>query len=159
MVGTIFRAFVVFAIVVAITGVLGLVIMAGVAGTHDVVPIPVPSTSYLSGLQGDHTSAFRVPLSYNTYRDIDYVANAAYPLGGKEIYRGDGEVVYEGYRGGIRYYTAYMLDHKTSPNTLTVVTLVRLHTDKSKYLWKVLRPIHKRLAPYLLDRMAQAAPD
>lgn len=159
MIGTIFKALSIFIVVVAITGFVGLFIMAGVASTHDVVPIPVPSQSYLATLQGDYTAAFRAPLMYNTYRTIDRVAEEAFVLGGKEIHRGEDEVVYEGYRGGIRYFTSYMLDRKTNPNTLTTVTLVRLHGTKSAYLWKAIRPVHKRLAPYLLDRMAQAAPD
>jgi hypothetical protein len=157
MLGTIFRSFVVLVIVLAITGFVGLFIMAGVASTHDVVPIPVPSSSYLAALKGDYTSAFRVPLTYNTYRDIAEVAEQAYRLGGREIHRGEHEVVYEAYRGGIRYFTAYLFDSATDPNTLTVVTLVRVHGTRAAWLWKLARPVHKRLSPYLLDRMAQAA--
>lgn len=159
MVGTILKAFVAILFVVAFVGLLGLFIMAGVAGTHDVVPIPVPSVSSLSSLKYDYVDAYRAPLTYNTYRSIDRVAAEAYPLGAVETYRDENELVFEGYKGGIRYFISYMLDRKTNPNTLTVITLVRLHGSKSGYLWTVLRPVHKRLAPYLLDRMAQAAPD
>jgi hypothetical protein len=158
MVRTILRVFLVLGILLVFTGVMGVFIMAGVATAHDVVPIPVPSPSYLSSMQGDYKRAFRVPLTYNTFKDIESVAEHAYPLGGVEVYRSEQEVVYEGYRFGIRYYTSYMLDRSTGPNTLTIVTLVRLHGTRSGYLWRVIRPVHKRLAPYLLDRLAQAAP-
>lgn len=158
MVGTILRALVVFIVVVAITGFLGLFIMAGVASTHDVVAVPVPPDSYVATMKADYTSAFRAPLTYNSYRDIEGVAQEAFRLGGKEVYRGEKEVVYEGTRAGIRYFTSYMLDRSASPHTLTMVTMIRLHGTNSGRLWRVLRPVHKRLAPYLLDRMAQAAP-
>lgn len=157
MVATILRVFFAFAIAVAIAGVIGVFVMAGVASTHDVVPIPVPSGTYLSNLKYDYIDAYRAPLTYNTYRDIDQVAAQAFRLGAAEIYRSEEEIVFEGYRGGVRYYIGYLLDRKTSPNTLTVVTMVRTHGTRGAYLWKVARPLHKRLAPYLLDRMAQAA--
>lgn len=157
MIGTIFRALIVLIVVVAITGFIGLFIMAGVASTHDVVAIPVPADSYLATMKSDHASAFQVPLDNNTYRDIDRVAEEAFRLGGKEVYRGEKEVVYEGYRGGLRYFTSYILDKEATPNTLTLVTRVRVHGPRSGHLLRALRPVHKRLAPYLLDRMAQAA--
>ncbi|MDH4037083.1 MAG: hypothetical protein OEX18_11580 [Candidatus Krumholzibacteria bacterium] len=159
MVGTILRAFVAIAVIVAFAGLVGIFIMAGVASTHDVVPIPVPSTSYLASYQNDYMDAYRAPLVYNTYRNIDRVAENAYHFGAREIYRDEDEVVFEGYRGGIRFFISYMLERKTNPNTLTVVSMARVHGRRSVYLWKLVRPIHKRLAPYLLDRMAQAAPD
>lgn len=159
MVGTILKACVVIVVVVAIAGLLGVFIMAGVAGVHDVVPIPVPSHSYLNNFQGDYVDAYRAPLQNNTYRDIDQVAGEAFRLGAVEIYRDEQEVVYEGYRGGIRYYISYLLDKTTGPNTLTMVTLIRVHGTRAEWLWKPGKPIHKCLAPYLLDRMTQAAPE
>ncbi|HEX5131718.1 MAG TPA: hypothetical protein VFX92_04425 [Candidatus Krumholzibacteria bacterium] len=159
MFGTFFRAVVVALIVVAIVGYIGLFIMAGVAGTHDVVPIPVPSTSYLSVMMGDYKDAYRAPLEYNTYRNVDHLAENAFKNKGKEIFRDDDEIVFEGYHFGIRYFNDYLLDRSTSPHTLSMVTVVRIHEKRGKYLWKFFKPIHRRLAPYLVDRMAQAAPD
>ncbi len=159
MAGTFFRTLAVLALVVAIVGLIGLFIMAGVAGTHDVVSIPVPSDGYLAGMKHDYTDAYRAPLRYNTYRDIDRLSREAFRLGGAEVYRSENEIVYEGYRAGIRYYLSYTLDWKTSPNTVTMVTLVRVHGTNAEYAWKAVKPIHKLLSPYLLDRMAQAATD
>ena len=159
MAGTFLRTIIVLALVVAIVGLIGLFIMAGVAGTHDVVSVPVPSDGYLASLKHDYVDAYRAPLRFNTYRDIDRLSREAFRLGGVEVYRSEHEIVYEGYRAGIRYYLSYTLDWKTSPNTLTMVTLVRLHGTDAEYAWKAVKPIHKRLSPYLLDRMAQAATD
>ena len=159
MIGTVLRAFVAAAVVIAIVGLIGVFIMAGVAGTHDVVPIPVPSASYLSNFKYDYIDAYRAPLTNATYRDIERLSAETFRLGAVEIYRDEQEIVYEGFRGGIRYYISYLLDRNTGPNTLTMVTLVRIHSTRSEYFWKVARPIHKRLAPYLLDRITQAAPD
>jgi hypothetical protein len=159
MVRSILKAFIAVAIIVAFVSLVGVFIMAGVAGTHDVVPIPVPSGSSLSTMKSDYADAYRAPLTYNTYRNIDRVAEHAYHTGAVEVSRNENEIVFEGYRGGVRYFISYMLDRQTTPNTLTVITLVRVHSTTGDYLWKVVRPVHKRLAPYLLDRMAQGAPD
>lgn len=158
MIGNVLRAIVILIIVLAITGFVGLFIMAGVASTHDVAPVPIPTDSHLASMKSDYESAYRVPLTYRSYRDIDGVAEEAYRLGGREIYRDEKEVVYEGYRSGIRYFTSYILERRTSPTTLTMVTRVRVHEPKGGWLWRAARPVHKRLAPYLLDRIAQAAP-
>ena len=159
MAGTFFRSLAVLVLVVAIVGLIGLFIMAGVAGTHDVVRIPVPSDGYLSTMKHDFVDAYRAPLRFSTYRDVDRLSREAFRLGGVEVYRSEHEIVYEGYRAGIRYYLSYTLDWTTSPNTLTMVTLVRVHGTNAEYAWKAVKPIHKRLSPYLLDRMAQAATD
>jgi hypothetical protein len=159
MIGTILKACVVIIVVVTIAGLAGVFIMAGVAGVHDVVPIPVPSHLYIGNFQGDYIDAYRAPLLNHTYHDIEQVAGEAFSLGGVEIYRDDQEIVFEGYRGGIRYYISYFLDKTTGPNTLTMVTLIRVHGNKGPWLWRLTKPVHKCLAPYLLDRMAQAAPD
>lgn len=159
MLATMMKALIAGLVVIAIAGFIGLFIMAGVAATHDVVRIPVPSGSHLAPLKADYADAYLAPLEYNTYRSIEGVTANAFRHGGKEIFRSENEVVYEGYRLGVRYFTSYRLDRTTSPNTLALITVVRIHEPKGKYAWRAFRPVHKRLAPYLLDRMAQAAPD
>jgi hypothetical protein len=159
MIGAIFRAAVATLIVVAIAAVLGLVVMAGVAATHGVVHIPVPSSSYLSSVKADHIDAYRAPLEYNTYRDIARLTAFIQHNGERETYRSDDEIVYEGRAPGVTYFVSYILDRTTNPQTLSMVTAVRIHDRKGRYFWKVFRPVYRRLAPYLLDRLAQSAPD
>jgi hypothetical protein len=159
MIGAIFRAAIATLVVVAITGALGLIVMAGVAATHGVVHIPVPGTSYLSSIQADYVDACRAPMEYNTYRDITRVTAFIQHNGERETYRSDYEIVYEGRAPGVTYFVSYMLDRTTSPHTLSMVTAVRIHNRKGSYFWTAFRPVYRRLAPYLLDRLVQAAPD
>jgi hypothetical protein len=161
MIGTVLKAFVVIAVVVAITTVVGVFIMAGVAGTHEVVPIPVPSYSYVANhvLEPDYLDCYRAPLEFTTYINIERVIEHAPHKGEKEVYRDEKEVVYEGHAVGLQYFRSYILDRGTVPATLSIVTAVKIEEKKGRHFWRLIRPIHKRLAPFMLDRMAQSAPD
>lgn len=161
MIVSVFKAIVVAAIVVVVTVIIGIFIMAGVAGTHDVVPIPVPSYSYISSYEhsADYVDCYRAPLEYNTYRNLDRVIEGVPHKGEREVYRNEMEVVYEGHAVGLHYLLSYILDRSTDPATLSIATAVNITEKKGRYYWKVIRPIHRRLAPFLLDRMAQLAPD
>jgi hypothetical protein len=98
-------------------------------------------------------------MRYSTYSNIDRVAERAFHKGRSEAFRDAHEVVFEGRLIGLHYYVSYVLTRETSPNTLALATSVRFEDKKGKYVWKVLRPIYRRLAPFMLDRMAVAAPD
>ena len=160
MLGTLFKVLFLTVFVLAITGGLGLVIMAGVAGTHDVKPIPVPAGSSLSVIadQWDYSDAFRRPMEFNSYRDIHQVIENAPVKGDGEIYRTATEVVYAGTVPGMQYQVAYILDRTGFPPAIELVTAYKFKDPKDRYLWKVYRPIHRCLAPYLLDRLGSRAP-
>jgi hypothetical protein len=160
MLGTLFKVLVVTVIVLAITAFLGLVIMAGVAGTHDVKPIPIPKHTTLATLASawDYADAFRAPMEYVSYRDIhEIIANVSIK-GDGEIHRSAKEVVFAGKLPGINYQVAYMLDRESFPPALQLVTIYKVKDRKGRLLWKVWRPIHRCLAPYMLDRLAARAP-
>jgi len=155
MIAAIFRATILTLAVVAFVAVLGLFVMAGVASVHG---IPVPSTSFVASLQADYSDAYRAPLEFNTYRDIAQLTEYISHNGERESYRGDNEIIYEGRAPGIQYFVSYILDKTTVPQTLTMVTSVRLLNRRGRYFWTVFKPIYHRLAPYLVDRLVQAAP-
>jgi hypothetical protein len=161
MIATVFRAFAVAVIIIALVAGFGLFIMAGIAATHNVVRVPVPSSSYLTSLtqHSDFSTAYRAPLDLNTFRNINEVAAYAFFRGDRELARTDDEVVYTGSQFGLHYFFSYMLDKQANPQTLTVVTLVRFRNQKGRYAWQIVGRIQHRLIPYLLDRMAQLAPD
>jgi hypothetical protein len=130
--------------------------------THDVVPIPVPSYSYIVNQLGpvDYTDCYRAPLEFTTYIKLDSVIEHAFHKGDREVYRDrEREVVYEGHALGIQYFISYILDRGTNPATLSIATAVRTHDKKGRRCWAVIRPIYRRFAPFMLDRMAQSAPD
>jgi hypothetical protein len=149
------------AFVVLITCAVGLFIMAGVAQTHDVVRIPVPSGSYIAGALGtpDYTDAYIAPMPFRSFGNIDRVAQQAFHRGDREVYRGKNEVAYEGKKAGVEYIVSYILAKDTSPQTLTVATAVKTGDKKSRYYWRVAKQVHRRLMPYLVDRMVTSAPD
>jgi hypothetical protein len=160
MLGTLFKVIIIAAIVLAITGGLGLVIMAGVAGTHDVKPIPVPKESSIYGLaqEWDYADAFRRPMEFSAYRDIKQVSENAPIKGDGEIHRTTKEVVYAGKLPGMNYQVAYLLDRDSFPPAVEMVTVYRIKDKKGKYFWKVFRRVHRCLAPYMLDRLGSRAP-
>jgi len=160
MIGTFFKAVVITVIVLAITAGLGLVIMAGVAGTHDVKPVPVPPDSGIASLaeQWDYGDAFHRPMEFNSYRNIDQVVDNIPFKGDDEVHRSNTEVVYAGTLPGINYQIAYSFDRDNFPPSVTLVSAYRIKDGTGRYFWKLWKPIHRCLAPYLLDRLAERAP-
>jgi hypothetical protein len=161
MIATAFKALVVAMVIVALFAAFGLFVMAGIAATHDVVRVPIPTSSYLTPFaeRSNFSVAYRAPLEYNTFKDINQVAAYAFFRAQHEIARSDSEVVYSGARLDLHYFVSYILGKQTSPPTLTVVTVVRFRNRTGRYVWEVLGRVHHRLVPYLLDRMAQLAPE
>lgn len=160
MLGTLFKVVFLTLFVLAITGGLGLVIMAGVAGTHDVKPIPIPKDSSLATLaaQWDYADAYRRPMEFNSYRDINQVIDNVSVKGDGEIHRSAKEVVYSGSVPGMNYQVAYSLDRDGFPPAVQMVTVYQFKDSKGKHLWKVYRLMHRCLAPYILDRLGSRAP-
>lgn len=158
--GTLFKALFFTLFVLAVTAGLGLVIMAGVAGTHDVKPVAIPRDTSLASIaaQWDYADAFRRPMEFNAYRDIDQVISNVSVKGDGEIHRSKNEVVYSGTVLGMNYQVAYILDRDQYPPALMLVTAYRFKNPKQKSLWKVYRPVHRCLAPYILDRLGSRAP-
>jgi hypothetical protein len=160
MLGTLLKAIFITLIVLLVTAGVGLVIMAGVAGTHDVKPVPVPKDSSLSMIaaQWDYADAYRRPMEFNSYRDINQVIENVSVKGDGEIHRSKKEVVFAGSVPGMNYQVAYYLDREGFPPAIQMVTVYRFKDSKGKHLWKVYRPIHRCLAPYILDRLGSRAP-
>jgi hypothetical protein len=79
--------------------------------------------------------------------------------GDAELHRTDREVVYGGSFPGLTYQVGYLLDRDVYPPTIAMVTAVKITDKKGRYLWAVLKPVHRCLAPYLLDRLASQAPN
>lgn len=160
MLGTLFKVTLLTLLVLAITGGLGLVIMAWVAGTHDVKPIPIPKDCSIAVIarHWDYADAYIRPMEFSSFRDIHQVMEYVPVKGDGEIHRSANEVVYAGTIPGMTYQVAYMLDRESFPPTMRMVTAYRFKDSKGKYLWKVYGPIHRCLAPYLLDRLGSRAP-
>lgn len=156
--GLILRIILIVAVFLLGVGVLGLLIMSGVAAGHGVERIPIPLHSYAAyGAAGaDYSDAYQAPMVYASFRTIEEVAANAFQKG-QEIFRTDDEVVYEGEAPGLHYTISYMLARASDPPTITVVTKVYYTTRAGSWYFRVVRPIHRRLIPIMVDRMAQAA--
>jgi hypothetical protein len=161
MIGTILKILLLGALVVLIALSVGLFIMAGVAQSHDVVRIPLPPSTFIAGTATDSNGAdaFVAPLRHSSYRSIDRVAQFAFHKGQREVYRDDHEIAYEGETAGVHYYISYIIARDTSPVTLVAATTVQTKDRKGRYYWKVFKHVHRRLMPYMLDRMTIMAPD
>lgn len=161
MIGAILKIVLLGVFVVLIASAIGLFIMAGVAQSHDVVRIPLPSSSFIASTAPNSAGAdaFVAPMRYSTYRDIDRVAQLAFHKGQREVFRNDTEVAYEGETAGVHYYISYILVRDTSPPTLVAATTVQTKDKKGRYCWKAFEQVHRRLMPYMLDRMIIMTPD
>jgi hypothetical protein len=161
MIGTFLKVVVVTLVVIAITALIGLIIMAGVAGTHGVERVDIPANSYLadSVSSADYADAYRIPMEFVAYREIHQVIQNAAFKGDDEVHRSETEVVYEGTAPGLRYHVAYILNREQVTPTLAMVTTVRILNREGRYFWTLVRPIHRCLAPYMLDRLASRATD
>ena len=158
--GTLIKGLFILLVVLVIVSAGGLVIMAGVAGTHDVKRIPVPKecSLYTLSTMWDYSDAYRRPMEFNSYHNIKQVADNVTIKGDGEIHRSDKEVVYAGHLPGIDYQAAYLLDRSGFPPAVELVTCYRLKSTQGRYLWKVFRRVHRGLAPYMLDRLGERAP-
>jgi hypothetical protein len=158
--GTLFKALFIALIVLALTGAAGLAIMAGVADTHDVKSIPIPKDSslYTMSSMWNYADAYRRPTEFNSYRDLKQMIDDISIKGDGEIHRSANEVVYAGHLPGINYQVAYRLDRSGFPPAIEMVTAYRFQNREGRYLWKVFRPVHRCLAPYMLDRLGSRAP-
>ena len=158
--GTLFKVLIVAVIILGLTTAAGLAIMAVVAGTHDVKSIPVPKASslYTMSTMWDYADAYKRPMDFNAYRNIKQVEENVTIKGEGEVHRSASELVYAGKLPGIDYQVAYLLDHSGYPSAIEIVTVYKLKNRQGRYLWKVFKPIHKCLAPYMLDKLGSRAP-
>lgn len=161
MIGIVIKIVLLGAFLVLVACAIGLFVMAGVAQSHDIVALPVPQSSFIASTQplSDYSDAFVAPMHHATFRDIDRVAEQAFHRGDQEVFRDEREVVYQGRMLGVNYHLSYMLLRDPSPTTLTVSTTVKFENKYAHYYWPVLKQVHRRLMPYLLDRMVVLAPD
>jgi hypothetical protein len=153
------RTVIALLIVALIFGFLALFVLAGIAQTHGVVEVPA-SENYASVdiVNADYADAWRADLVERTYKDIDQVGERAFRKG-KQIFRNESEVVYQGAAPGLTWQVSYLLDRGTAPNTLMVTTTVRYHNRLGRAYWFLVKPVHRRLTPFRVDQMAMTAPE
>jgi hypothetical protein len=97
-------------------------------------------------------------MEFSSYHNIKQVVDNISIKGDGEVARNDKEVVYHGHLPGIDYHVAYALDRSGFPPAIEMVTCYRIKDSTGKYLWKVFRPIHRCLAPYMLDKLGERVP-
>lgn len=155
---TLVKVLVVAGVVLGLTAFFGLFVMSNLARIDGVAAAAIPNESYLSGSSQmcDYADAYRIPMEFNPFRNIDDVADNAFEKGRGEIHRTDKEVVYEGIAPGLRYDISYLLERRTQPSTLTVCTTVRCETRTGRIYLTLVKPIHKMLLPYMVKRMSNA---
>ena len=145
-------------VVVLVFGFLGLFVLAGIAQTHGVVEVPAAENfASVDIASADYADAWRAELHHRTYRDIEQVAQRAFRKG-KEIFRSEAEVVYQGTAPGLTWQASYQFDRSTSPNTIMVTTTVRYRNNLGRAYWLLVKPGHRMLTPFRVDQMAMTAP-
>lgn len=154
--GNIIKTIIVFAVVIAVVGMLGLVVMSGLARFDGVHEVPVPAHSFLAELadDADYSDAWRAEMEFSAFADINQVADAAFRKG-KELKRSDKEVVFSGRSLGLRFEISYTLERTSNPPALIVSTVVHTESRLGTAYWTVARPVHRMLLPFMVNRMAR----
>jgi hypothetical protein len=134
--------------------------MSAVASSHDIVTMPIPENTFISGNAptADYAEAVVGPMNYRIYKSIEQVEEHAFHKGDEVVHRDDHEVVYRGKAPGLNYQISYILDTDVYPTRLIVATTVRTRNRLGRAYWLLVKPIHKLVVPVALDRMLQEAP-
>lgn len=136
---------------------LGFVFLLGVvANARGVRSVAVPSPSLIAprATGMDYVDAYRVAVSSGRLRNLDDVVAAAFQKG-DEVGWSTTEVVYTGCAPGLVFDVAYQLDHENDKPVLTMTTVVRYKSWVGRIYFAAVRPIHRRLVPFMVSRMAR----
>jgi len=153
------RTVITILVVVGLFSFLGLFVLAGIAQTHGVVEVPAAENfASVDVANADYADAWRAELNFRTYRDIEQVSERAFRKG-KQTFRNESEVVYQGTSPGLTYQVSYQLDRGTAPHTIMVTTTVHYHNRLGRAYWFFVRPVHRMLTPFRVDQMAMTAPE
>ena len=96
------RTVITILVVVGLFSFLGLFVLAGIAQTHGVVEVPAAENfASVDVANADYADAWRAELNFRTYRDIEQVSERAFRKG-KQTFRNESEVVYQGTSPGKR---------------------------------------------------------
>jgi len=155
---TLVKVVFVAAVILGITAFAGLFVMSSLARINGVHEVPVPNASVLANeaARADYSDAYRIEMEFCPFRNIDDVAANAFERGSAELTRTDSEVMYEGVAPGVRYNISYILDRSADPPTLTVCTAARKEGKTGMVYLPLVKPIHRMLVPYLVNRMSNA---
>jgi hypothetical protein len=156
MFGTLLKVVFGAAIVLGVTAFLGLFVMSSLARVNGVKEVAVPNASVLAGAaaKADYADAYRIGMEFCPFRHIDDVAANAFEKGSAELRRSETEVMYEGVAPGVRYNISYILDREATPMTLTVCTVVNGAGRTGPAYLTLVKPIHRMLVPYMVNRMS-----
>lgn len=130
-----------------------LAIVANARGVRSVMA-PVPSLIAIRGAGADYLDAYRVAVSPERLRNLDDVVAVAFQKG-DEIGRSATEVVYQGCAPGLVFEVAYQLTLESDTSELTMTTAVRYTSGTGRVYFALVRPIHRRLVPFMVSRMAR----
>lgn len=133
-----------------------LLLLAVVANARGVrsVRAPAPSLIAIRAIGADYVDAYRVPVSPERLRSLDDVEAAAFQKG-DEVGRSATEVVYHGCGVGLVFDVAYQLTPEGETSLLTMTTAVSYTSGTGRVYFALVRPIHRRLGPFMVSRMAR----
>ena len=130
-----------------------LAMIANARGVRSVTA-PTPSLLATRAVGADYLDAYRVTVSPERLQNLDNVIAAAFQKG-DEVGRSETEVVYEGCAPGLVFDVAYQLTLESEKSALTMTTAVRYTSWTGRVYFALVRPIHRRLVPFMVSRMAR----
>lgn len=133
-----------------------LLSLAGIArsrGVRAVIP-PAPSLIATRVAGADYVDAYRVEVPLGRFRNLDDVIASAFQKG-QLVDRSATEVVYQDGAPGLVFDVAYQLIPSGGHAALTMTTTVRYLSATGRAYFALVRPVHRRLVPFMLSRMAQ----
>ncbi len=148
------------AVVATLGAAIGLVLWLGGLGYwRGVREVRLPSTSLLATTmpEPDYLDSYQVAVRSTAFENISAVRAAAFRKG-EEIARSRWEVVYAGSAPGLDVHVSYLLEGGLPATGLRVSTAVHFRNGIGRAYFALIRPLHRRLTPFFLSRMARWHP-
>lgn len=135
-----------------------LTIVASLAGTRGVREVPPRRSALLDSVPGDasYRDAYEVPIPIGSFSRIEDLADAAFRKG-VQVGRAEREVLYRGRFYGLRLYTDYAVVQSRRGPAIVVTSVFHLMSSADRVRFALLRPVHRRLMPFLVGRIASSA--
>jgi len=136
---------------------LVLAIVSSLAGTRGVREVPPPRTKLVDSVSAgaDYRDAYQVSIPKGSFTRLDDLMDAAFRKGAREGQR-EREVMYRKQVFGLPFHTDYVTQRPEGP-AIVVTTVVHLRSDFDRARWAAFKPIHRRLMPLLVGRIASSA--
>jgi len=135
-----------------------LVLIAGLAGSRGVREVTPRVTALMDSAfaESSYRDAYLVTIPRGSFSRPEDLRDAAFRKG-REVGRRGHEVLYRKRVFGIDLYTDYAVVRSGGEPAILVTTVAHLHGTADRVRLAFFKPVHRKLMPLLVGRMASSA--